>query len=400
MATGNRMTDDARLDVDFADPALIVDPYPIYEQIRTAGRVVWNDVLGAWMVPGFDDCVELLSDTDGARFGIFWAERPGTAFWFDTPNMVTAEGPEHRRYREGLARFFMPATIARRWEPRVRVAVDEALAPLARGLDQFDVVDALAKVPGVILAELLGVPERQDDFKRWSNVVVRNIAFGHEQAESRQVVEETVAELNGFLTEEMARHRREQPDDLLTVIGSMPEWTEDECRSSAGNLLLAGHALEAMFLGACVVVLAQHPDQRRLMAESPMLIPNAVEEILRWAGPVQVNVRVVARDTELGGTKLAAGDVVFGLLMAANRDPARWPDPDRFDVGREFKPNLGFGLGPHICIGAPLARLQARVAIEALVRVAPDYRLRDVDYGSSFFIRGPEHGVIERLAST
>ena len=392
------MTQAAQLDVDFADPAVIADPFPVYEEIRAAGRVVWNEVLGAWMVPGFHDCVELLSNTDGARFGIYWAERPGTAFWFDTPNMVTAEGGEHRRFREGFARFFIPAAIARRWEPRVREAVDEALSPLTGGVERFDVVDALAKVPGVILAELLGVPERQEDFKRWSNAVVRNIAFGREQPESRRVVEEAVAELNGFLTEEMSRHRHERPDDLLTVIGSMPGWTEDECRSSAGNLLLAGHALEAMFLGASVVALAQHPEQRRLLVENPMLVPNAVEEILRCAGPVQVNVRVVVHETELAGTRLAAGDVVFALLMAANRDPARWSDPEQFDVCREFQPNLGFGLGPHICIGAPLARLQARIAIEALLRVAPDYRLGEVDYGSSFFIRGPEHGMIDKLA--
>src|SRR5438876_3580612 len=302
-----------RLDADLSDSALLTDPYPLYEQIRAAGRVVWNGAADAWMVPGFDDCVEMLFDSE--RFSVFGAQRPDVLFWFKAPNMITAEGADHRRLRRGLARFFTPAAIKRRWEPRVREVVDDVLAPLLEGHESVDLIAGFAKVPVVIVAELLGVPEeRQEDFRRWSDAVVRNIAFGHERPESRRVIDEAVAELNDYLNEEIERHRREKPDDLLTVMVSMPEWTEAEIHSSAVNLLLAGYAPTAMLMGACLVVLEQHPDQRRLVAENPVLVPNAIEEVLRWAGAPQVSVRVVVRDTVLADIELASGDALYALL--------------------------------------------------------------------------------------
>jgi cytochrome P450 len=164
--------------------------------------------------------------------------------------------------------------------------------------------------------------------------------------------------------------------------------------------MLAGYDTTAKLMGECLVALEQHPDQRRLVAQNPALIPNAIEEVLRWHGATHVIVREVVRDTSLAGTDLKAGDFVYPLLIAANRDPSRWSDAHRFDVRREFKPilgqpHLGFGLGPHVCIGMPLARLETQVALDTLLRLAPEYRLRDVDYGSSLLVRGPESGVID-----
>jgi hypothetical protein len=247
---------------------------------------------------------------------------------------------------------------------------------------------------------MLGVPkERHEDFRRWSNAVITNLAFGREQPEARRVIEKAVAELNDYLTGEIDRHRREKPDDLLTVMVNIPDWTEAEIRSSAILLLLAGYDTTAKLMGACLVALEQHADQRRLVTESPSLIPNAIEEVLRWVGATHVIVRVVMRDTVLGGMKLAADDMIYLLLIAANRDPARWHDPHRFDIGREIKPNLGFGGGPHICLGAPLARVETKVALEVLLRLAPAYHLRGIDYGKAFFARGPEKGIIDVKAA-
>jgi cytochrome P450 len=148
----------------------------------------------------------------------------------------------------------------------------------------------------------------------------------------------------------------------------------------------------------CLQALEQHPDQRRLLIEDPSLIPGAIAEVLRWVGSTQAVVRQVRQDTVLADTQLEAGDILYTLLIAANRDPSRWSDPHRFDIRREVKPNLAFGTGPHVCLGAPLARLETKVAVEALLRIAPEYHLRDIDYGNGFFARGAEHGVIERKA--
>ncbi len=388
-----------QLDLDFSDPLLVDDPFSVCEAIRAAGRVVWNGALRGWMIPGFDDCLEVLSD-DGERFVSVGSRLPEVTFWFDASNMIVAEGPDHRRLRRGLARYFTTAAIERSWEPRVREVVEELLAPLAEGHTNIDLVADFTKIPAVIVGEMLGVPEeRHEDLRRWSSAVVGNLSFGHETADERQVMDEAIAECSEYMGEEIERHRRDEPDDLLTVIVNMPDWTEDEIRSSAMNLVLAGYDLAAKLLGECLVALERHPDQRRVVAKEPALIPNAIEEVLRWHSPAQATVRLTARETTLAGTQLREGDVLYVLRIAANRDPARWPNPDRFDVRRPFQPHLGFGVGPHVCIAAPLARLVTAVALETLLRVAPEYQLRDIEYGRAFFTRGPEKGVIQILPS-
>jgi cytochrome P450 len=390
-----------RLDVNFGDPAVIADPYVVLEEIRAAGRAVWNEPAQGWMITGYDDCHEVLSDPKGTRFGVVGARHPEVTFWFLAPNMIIADGAEHRRLRQGVSSHFTPAAVKRRWEPRVREVVEAQLAPLVAGDDSIDLIDDFAKIPVIVVAELLGVPaDRHDDFRKWSNAIISNLAFGNERPDARRVMDETIAELNEYLTEEIERHRRDQPDDILTVMINMPNWTEDEMRSSAANLLLAGYDTTAKLMGDCLVALEQHPDQRRLLVEHPELIENAVEEVLRWHGATQGIIRLAVEDTTLGSVDLPAGDMLYLLLGAANRDPSRWPDPYRFDVRRDFKKNLGrsqlgFGGGPHICIGAHLARVEVRIALETLLRLAPEYRLRDIDYGNSFFAHGPEQGTID-----
>jgi cytochrome P450 len=387
----------ARLDVDFRDPEVVGDPFGVYEEVRAAGRVVWNEAAGGWMIPGYEDCLEVLIDTQGSRFGSFGGAHPERTFWFDAPNMITVDGAEHRRLRQGIARHFTLTATTRRWKPRISAVVEEVLAPLADEGASMDLVGDFAKIAVVVVAEMLGVPEeRHEALRRCSVDVVSKLEFGGERPEDREAIDAASAELNGYITEEIQRHREEDLDDLLTVMLSMPDWSEAEIRSSAINLLLAGYDLAAKLLAACLVVLEQHPGQRRKVVENLAMVPNAVEEVLRWHGSSQTMVRTVVHDTVLGGTSMRAGDRVYLLVGAANRDPSQWPRPDRFDVAREFRPHLGFGAGPHLCISAPLARLETEVALEAVLRVAPEYRLRDVVYGGTFFVRGPAGGVIQR----
>src|SRR5262249_41007625 len=136
----------------------------------------------------------------------------------------------------------------------------------------------------------------------------------------------------------------------------------------------------AKTMGNTLVALESHPDQRRQVAENAELLPAAIEEALRWSGPVQyTSPRLTLRDTELGGVEISEGDTVYVFLAAANRDPTRWKAPDRFDIHRESRSHVAFGWGPHLCLGAPLARLETKVAIEYLLKIAPEYTLRDVD---------------------
>jgi cytochrome P450 len=246
---------------------------------------------------------------------------------------------------------------------------------------------------------MLGVPEnRYADFRRWSHQIVTNLAFGLENEESREVLRDAATEVNQYMSAEIERHERERPDDLITTmldLSGEDAMTAAEIRSTAVLLLLAGYDTTAKTMSNCLVALERNPEMRRLVAADPGLVPAAIEEGLRWLGPVQWNPRRAAQDLLLDDQQVLAGEVVYVLNAAANRDPRRWPHPERFDVLREAKANLAFGYGSHLCLGAPLARLETRVAIESLLRVAPEYRLRDIDFGQSLFIRGPERGTVE-----
>jgi cytochrome P450 len=372
------------------------DPFAVYEKVRAVGNVVWNELLPGWMVVGYEECLSALTDT-GDRFAILSGD-PELTFWFEAPNVITVDGPQHRRLRGALSPLFTRRAIAK-WEQRVAEVVQDLLAPLAAGIKSFDLIADFTMVPTVIVADMLGVPEdRYTDFRRWSHEIVTNLAFGLEDDESRAVLRSTATQINEYIKEEIERHRRERPDDLLTTMLELrgdQAMTSDEIRSTAVLLLVAGYDTTAKTMSNCLIALERHPEQRRQVAADPTLLPQAIEEGLRWLGPVQWNPRRALRDTVLGGQQVTAGDTVFVLNAAANRDPRRWCQAERFDLFREQKSHLGFGYGPHLCLGAPLARLEARVAIEKLLQVAPEYHLRDIDFGRSLFIRGPERGKVD-----
>jgi cytochrome P450 len=384
------------LDINFFGPAFKEDAFPLYEDIRAVGNVVWNESLPGWMIVGYDEGVSVMTDP-GDRFAILSGD-PELTFWFEAPNMITLDGPEHRRLRGALSPLFTRGAIAR-WEQRVAQVVEELLAPLVAGSDRFDLIADFTMLPTVIVADMLGVPEeRYPDFRRWSHDIVTNLAFGMEDDESRQVLRRAAAEINQYFKEEIERHLREKPDDLLTTMLNLSgnqAMTHEAIRSTAILLLVAGYDTTAKTMSNCLIALERHPDQRRQIAASPALVPAAIEEGLRWLGPVQWNPRRAVKDTILDGEAISAGETVFVLNAAANRDPRRWPQPERFDISREAKSHLAFGYGPHLCLGAPLARLETKVAVEKLLQVAPEYRLHDIDFGNSLFIRGPERGTVE-----
>lgn len=387
------------VNIDLFDPGVVRDPYPHYEAVRAAGRVVWNERLQAWMVPGFEDCKTVLGDP--SRFSNAQYRDPAKVWWFEATNMVMADPPEHRRLRNPLSPMFTRGAVAR-LSGRVSDVVDDLLAPLVANADGFDIIRDLTMIPTVVLAEMIGVPrERQEDFRRWSSTIAGSLSYGNEDPDALARMRRASEELTAYLAEEFERHRREEPDDLLTYMLQQPpdmRMTDAEIRSTISVLLLAGYDTTAKLMSNCVVVLAEHPDQRRALVEDPARVPAAIEEVLRWCGVLHGVMRTVEHDTELAGTSVAAGQMVCTLPAAANRDPERWVDPLTFDIGREQKPDLGFGHGHHLCIGASLARLETRIALERLLHLAPEYLLRDVDYGKGWFVRGPERGLLQVAA--
>lgn len=385
-----------QLDTDFFDPSYMEDPFPLYEEIRAVGNVVWNDVLGGWLVVGYEECLSVVTNVAGHFVQL--SGDPELTFWFEAPNMIGVDGLEHRRLRGALASLFTRSAVAK-WEKRISEVVCQLLAPMVAGSDSFDLIADFTTVPTVIVSEMLGVPDdRFVDFQRWSHDIVSNLSFGHEDAESLEILRRAATEINAYLREEIERHRRERPDDLLTTMLDMEgsdAMSSEEIRSTAVLLLAAGYDTTAKTMSNSLIALERNPDQRRLVAGDLSLVPAAIEESLRWFGPVQWLPRRAVADTVLDGMAVSAGETVYVFSAAANRDPRRWDRPERFEVRREPKSHLAFGYGPHLCLGAPLARLETKVALEGLLAVAPEYVLRDLDFGRSMFIRGPEKGIVE-----
>jgi cytochrome P450 len=378
----------AHYDINLYDAAVVADPYPILEEIRAAGRVVRNDTMGLWMITGYDDCMKALTNPDD--FGVMVTQE--VTPWFRGNNMLMVDGDEHTRLRKCLAPHFTRQATGL-WDERVYDAVAKILGPVLQQ-DTFDIITDFTMIPIVVIADMMGIPaDRYEDLRRWSHTVVSSLAYGAESPETLQRLIDIGLEAEEYLAGVIDQHRRDRPDDVITTMLDS-DMTESEIASTALMLVFAGYDTTAKLLSNVVAVLGQHPDQRQLLVDDPTLIPQAIEEVMRWAGVVHVDPRFAMRDMEFAGAELKAHDVVYLMLGAAGRDGARWNDPATFDVRRDQKSHLGFGYGSHLCLGMPLARLEAKASIERLLQDAPNYTTRGVDYGAGFNVRGPERGVV------
>jgi cytochrome P450 len=388
---------DPELEFPMFTPEVKRDPYPYYARMREVGPIMRNPaLLGAWMVAAHEPAQAVL--TDHARFSS--AQMSGMQDRinaFDAPTMLNSDPPDHERLRGVVARAFTPRSIAA-LEPRLRQLTDEMLAPLRDG-ERFDVVDQLAyPLPVMAISELLGVSiDDRESFRTWSSQLIagtNEMASEEALAQSREGAEH----LKAYFREEISR-RRAHPggDDLVSRLVEANEGDvldDAELLSSCVLLLVAGNETTTNLIANQALALGRDRDERRRIVDDPALVPTAVEEVMRFDSPVQATLRVPTIDIEVAGQAVSKGEMVFVLLAAANRDPAKFADPERFDVGRSPNPQLGFGHGIHFCLGAALAKLEARLALERLLDVAPDFELRcdpaTLDYGPSFIFHSPK----------
>ncbi|MFR9794401.1 cytochrome P450 family protein [Streptomyces sp. MS06] len=351
------------------------DPHRVYARLRERGpvhRVRLPEPEAhhvTWLVVGYEEARAALADPrlakDGSRIGVIFLDREliGT-------NLLTADPPQHTRLRALVSRAFTVRRVER-LRPRVQQITDElldAMLPLGRA----DLVDAFAyPLPITVICELLGVPELdRAEFRKLSNETVAPAG-----AESEHAAFVGLAE---FLGELIERKRRAGPsDDLLsdlirTTADDGDRLSAQELLGMAFLLLVAGHETTVNLITSGVHTLLGHPDRLAELRAEPDLLDGAVEEMLRYEGPVEnATFRFAAEPLEIGGTRIGRGDSVTIGLTAAGRDADRFPDPDRFDMRRDDRGHLAFGHGIHYCLGAPLARLEARTAIRTLLDRAP-----------------------------
>jgi cytochrome P450 len=373
------------------DYAIDADPYPIWKRLRDEAPLYRNEELGFYALSRYDDVLQGLLDTDTylSGHGIV-LEMITDEPYENIPMMIMKDPPEHTRLRKLVSRAFTPRRIA---DLEVKVAkICNDFLDTVDGQDEFDYVETFAGLlpPTVILA-LVGFPDgHAAEFREMANSSLHvedgaTVQGGIEKLDS--LVSET-GEINNdayaLLPELMEMRRKDPQDDLITGLvhaeldedGELRTLTLEEIVGFVQLLSIAGTETVARLLGFAAVTLAQYPDQRLLLVDDPSLIPNAIDELLRFEAPSPIQSRWVARDIELHGTVVPRGSKMSLLNGSGDRDERHFENPDTFDVRRVIDRHLAFGYGTHFCIGAALARLEGKVALQETLRRFPTW---DVD---------------------
>ncbi|MFI9004005.1 cytochrome P450 [Streptomyces sp. NPDC053541] len=353
------------------------NPYPAYAQLRASGpvhEIVTPEGVPAWLVVGYEEARAALADQRFVKDPTAVLDFVPLDVEVIGPNLLTVDPPDHTRLRRLVAGEFTARRVAA-LRPRIQQLTDElldAMAPAGRA----DLVDAFAfPLPITVICELLGVPAAdRDSFRAWSNELVAPTGALTER--------EAVDGFGGYLDELIEDKRAGGPqDDLLSALIAARAEDGDrlslpELRALAYLLLIAGHETTVNLIAGTVRLLLTHPDQSAALRADPGLVDAAIEEGLRFDGPVEAaTYRFAREDVELAGTVIPAGSVVLVGLAAADRDADRFADPDRFDVHRDPRGHLAFGHGIHYCLGAPLARLEGKIAIRSLLERFPRLEL-------------------------
>ncbi|HEV3400255.1 MAG TPA: cytochrome P450 [Acidimicrobiales bacterium] len=379
-------------------PEYRADPYPLYDWVRE-NDPVHRAPDGNWVLVRYADASFVLRDP---RFSNnpSWLGPEAMAQGATSPIRVAGsrvmmflDPPDHTRLRSLVSKAFTPKVVEG-LRPRIQALVDEALDAVAEQGEMDVLADLGYPLPTIVICELLGVPvEDRELFKDWSADASR-LLDGHLPADVETRGLAATMHLAQYFTDLVQKRKAEPRDDLLSAMIAAEEGgqrlTHEELLTTSTLLLLAGFETTMNLVGNGVLMLLQHPAELDRLRADPTLDRAAVEELLRFEGPVHVTARIATTDVEVGGQLIRKGEQAAVVLAAANRDPDQFPDPNRLDVGRADNRHLAFAAGAHYCLGAALARIEARAAIATLVRRFPDLALvtSDPQWRDHFVIRG------------
>jgi cytochrome P450 len=380
------------------DPDFRANPYPFYTTLHQ-GPPRMIDLFGpSALIARYADVTSVLKDHQ--RFSSVQLRPPemrDEGPFAGATTMLFADPPVHSRLRRLVSRDFTPRRI-REMEPRIREIATALLDAVARK-GEFEVMNDLANaLPVMVIAEMLGVPsELYAQFKHWSDAVISggNTLPGMPLPDDIKLATNQLREY--FAAQIVKRREKPGPDLISALVAAHDDGealTAEELLAFTILLLLAGNETTTNLIGNGMLALGRHPDQLAMLRANPEMLPRAIEEILRYDGPVQSTTRRALVDADVGGTAIPADTGCFLIVSAANRDPAQFPNPDRFDIARTPNDHVAFGEGIHFCIGAPLARLEGAIAIGSALERFPKLRLRDpgarLTYKGSYFLRGLE----------
>jgi cytochrome P450 len=382
------------------DPAVLADPYPLYRRLRTESPVYWDPYLHAWVVTRYADVVTVLHHFSANRtptpeqFAALGLAELGPVSQMMVKQMLFMDAPDHTRLRSLASTAFTPARVEV-LRSHIQSIVTSLLNPLLAAGRMDLIADLAAPLPAIVTAEMLGVPTSDSDqLKSWSADFAEVLGnFQHNPDRASRTLK-CVQEMRLYFREAMERLRKEPREgliySLMTAEIDGDRLTEEEIIANSIVTMVGGQETTTNLIGNGVLALLRHPDQLERLRNDLSLIPSAVEELLRYESPSQHTARIAPQDTEMGGHRIKKGQAVIAVMGAANRDPERFPDPDRLDIARTDNRHLAFGWASHFCFGAPLARIEGQIALEAIVRRLPDLalELRPLTWRDNLGLRG------------
>ncbi len=391
--------DDAPIEPFSAE--MLADPYPSYRAMRERGPVLRDPSGTHWVVTGYAEARVVLTDPrfgeaagrgGRIRLSLTNVESDGRLGRVET--MLSQDPPEHTRLRRLVSKAFTPRSVEL-LRARIQEIVDDLLDGV-EGRPEFDLISELAwPLPITVIAEMLGVPpEDRTSFKRWSDEMIATLGGRSMGTEVLDQARQANRELAEYFSSVIAERRKSLRGDLISGLVAAEErgdvLSEDEILGTLALLLVAGNETTTHLIGNGMLALFRHPQELARLREDLSLLPSAVDELLRYTGPVLTTRRVARADVKLGGETISRGEVVVATVAAANHDPWKYAHPDRLDIGRQATDHLAFGDGIHFCLGAPLAHAEAEIAIGTLLRRFPRLRLLDDEpqWGGTFAIRG------------
>jgi cytochrome P450 len=351
-----------------------LNPFPWYREMRESALVHFDQRFSSWNVFGYGDVQRVLSEhtTFSSEYGGQAGRDPLAS------SLINTDPPRHRQLRTLVTQAFTPRAVAQ-LGPRISQITHELLDRVA-GAGEMDLVGDLAyPLPVIVIAEMLGIPtEDRDRFKRWSDAIVS----GSDEGLAQTVGEGTNphVEMATYFMQMIERRRQEPQDDLISALLAAQidgeHLSQMELLGFCILLLIAGNETTTNLIGNAILCLDEHPDALERLRDEPELWPSAIEEVLRYLSPVQSMYRVAKTDATLGDQEIRAGQFVIAWIGSANRDEVQFPAADTFDITRTPNRHLAFGHGIHFCLGAPLARLEASIALPAIVERLPNLKRR------------------------
>jgi len=367
------------------DPEVLANPYPLFRRLRSEDPVHWDHFLHTWVVTRYADVLEVLHNFSAERthtpekLKAMGLPEMGPIAQLMVKQMLFMDPPAHTRLRSLASYAFSPARVAV-LRTHIREIVNQLLEPLQKK-NRMDLIRDLAEpLPGIVTAEMLGVPlSDRDQLKAWSADFAEMLGNFQHNPEHAPRMLRTVHAMTTYFRDAI-RQQQNNPREglvhsLMTAEVDGDRLTEEEIVANSIVTMVGGQETTTNLIGNGVLTLLRNPGELKRLQKDLTLIPSAVEEMLRYESPSQHTGRLAPDNVQLGGKTISKGQAVMAVMAAANRDPERFPDPDRFDIGRQDNRHLAFGYAAHFCFGAALARVEAQEALEAIVRGLPNLQL-------------------------